>query len=113
MLRSRRFYSVVSMVGCLCMIFSILMLFNGISFAGSHEKLMTEGKININTADQEELIQLKRIGPSLAERIIAYREEHGPFMKPEDILNVRGIGPKFWEANKDMITTGEKEAKVK
>ena len=60
--------------------------------------------ININTASQGDLVKLKRIGPVIAGRIIEYREKHGPFQKPEDIMKVRGIGPKTWEDNKDLIT---------
>ena len=60
-------------------------------------------KININTAAKEELMQLKSIGPKYAERIINYREEQGPFKKPEDIKNVKGIGEKTWEAIKNII----------
>ena len=60
-------------------------------------------KVNLNTASVEELMQLKRIGPKLAARIVEYRENNGPFKKPEDIMKVKGIGPKTWELNKDRI----------
>jgi competence protein ComEA len=60
-------------------------------------------KININKATVEELCALKRIGPSHAQRIIDYREQNGPFEKPEDIMKVRGIGLKTFEANKEII----------
>ncbi len=59
--------------------------------------------ININTATNEELCKLKGVGTKIADRIIKYREEKGPFEKPEDIQNVKGIGQKTWEANKDQI----------
>jgi competence protein ComEA len=62
-----------------------------------------ENKININTATLEELIQLKRIGPKYAQRIIEFREKNGPFEKVEDIMKVSGIGEKTLEANKDRI----------
>jgi competence protein ComEA len=62
------------------------------------------GKININTASVEELIKLNRIGPKYAERIVQYRETNGPFVNVEDIVMVKGIGPKTLEANKDVIT---------
>ena len=60
--------------------------------------------ININTALTEELVQLKGIGPKKAMAIAEYRERHGPFKMPEDLMKVPGIGPKTFEANKDRIT---------
>ncbi len=51
------------------------------------------GIIYINTASVEELDRLPRIGVAIAERIIAYREEHGPFLSLDDLANVSGIGP--------------------
>ena len=61
-------------------------------------------KININEASVAELTQLKRVGPKIAKRIVEYRENHGPFVQPEDIMNVKGIGPKTFKLNKDRIT---------
>jgi competence protein ComEA len=63
----------------------------------------TTGKVNINTATVEELTQLDRVGTQYAKRIVAYREANGLFASPQDILNVKGIGQKTWEANKDRI----------
>jgi len=62
-----------------------------------------QGKININTATVEELVQLDRVGPRYAEKIIAFRQENGPFKTPEDIMLVAGIGQKTFELNKDRI----------
>lgn len=62
------------------------------------------GKININTAPVEELVKLNRIGPKYAERIVQYRETNGPFVKVEDIVMVKGIGPKTLDINKDVMT---------
>ena len=66
--------------------------------------LMAAEKINLNTATLEELMTLDRIGPKYAQRIIDYRETNGPFEQIEDIMEVKGIGPKTFEANKDKIT---------
>jgi competence protein ComEA len=61
-------------------------------------------KININEASIAELTQLKRIGPKIGKRIVEYRENYGPFVKTEDIMKVKGIGPKIFKLNKDRIT---------
>jgi comEA protein len=68
-------------------------------------------KININTATIDELTQIPRVGPKTAEKIIKYREEHGPFKTIEDIMNVKGIGPKTFAKIKHMITVGGPEEK--
>jgi competence protein ComEA len=59
-------------------------------------------KVNINTADKEQLMTLKHIGDALADRIIEYRNQQ-PFEAPEDIMKVKGIAEKAFEANKDRI----------
>ncbi|MGD8717184.1 MAG: helix-hairpin-helix domain-containing protein [Candidatus Zixiibacteriota bacterium] len=60
--------------------------------------------INVNEADAEELCTLPGVGPCYAERIVAYREEHGPFERPEDLAAVRGIGPATVEKLRPHIT---------
>ena len=62
--------------------------------------------IDINVATQQELETLPGIGPSLAQAIIDYRNEFGPFFSIEDIMFVDGIGPDTFEAIKDLITVG-------
>ncbi|MBU4426598.1 MAG: helix-hairpin-helix domain-containing protein [Desulfobacterales bacterium] len=83
----------------LCIVVAVMMALVSVSLAQEAEK------ININKASAAELAQLKRIGPKLSERIVEYREKHGPFERPEDIMQVKGIGPKTFELNKDRITT--------
>lgn len=60
-------------------------------------------KVNINTAVQAELEKLPGVGPSTAQKIMAYRQEKGKFQKPEDLKKVTGIGDKKYEKLKDHI----------
>jgi competence protein ComEA len=69
--------------------------------------LMAAEKINLNTATLDELMTLERIGPKHAQAIIDYRQTYGSFEKIEDIMKVKGIGPKTFEANKDKLAVGE------
>jgi competence protein ComEA len=62
--------------------------------------------ININFASQAELESLPGIGPTTAQKIIQYREQNGPFLTTEDVINVPGIGPGTYERIKDLITVG-------
>jgi competence protein ComEA len=82
----------------LCIALAMVMAFGIPSWAGD------QGKINLNKATVAELTQLKGIGTQYAERIVEFREKNGPFKKPEDILNVQGIGQKTFDKNKDRIT---------
>ena len=52
------------------------------------------GRIDPNRAGVPELVRLPGIGPSLAARIVADRDQRGPFSTPEALTRVRGIGPK-------------------
>ncbi len=88
----------------------ILFIIFGSLFAQQSNRQGSSGspqaKININTASLEELQTLPRIGPAIAQRIIDYRKEHGPFKKIEDLLKVQGIGERVFEQIKDRITVG-------
>lgn len=55
-------------------------------------------RIDVNRAPPEQLDRLPRVGPALAERIVAYRESAGPFRSVEDLNRVSGIGPALLEA---------------
>lgn len=60
--------------------------------------------VNINTADETQLMTLVGIGPSKAKSILSYRDEHGQFSAIEDLKEVTGIGDRTFENIKDFIT---------
>lgn len=66
----------------------------------------TTGKININTASAEELTQLPGIGTTYAERIVEHREKYGPFLRIDEIKNIKGISDSRYEKIKNYITVG-------
>lgn len=62
------------------------------------------GKVNINTADAATLETLPRVGPAMAERIIAWRETNGRFSAVEELKSVTGIGDKTFSALSELVT---------
>lgn len=59
--------------------------------------------INVNEATAAQLQRLPGIGPVMAQRIVAYRDMHGRFVRVEDLIKVRGIGPKTLAKMKKYI----------
>ena len=68
-----------------------------------HVSQVQDDKVHINTAGIEELMKLPDVGQARAEAIISYREEHGAFVSPEDIMKVSGIKTALFEKMKDNI----------
>ena len=60
--------------------------------------------VNINSAGQSELERLPGIGPSLAKKILDFRQKNGQFKNPNDLMAVPGIGEKKFEQLKSLIT---------
>ena len=72
---------------------------------------MAADSVDINSADAEALMKiLKGVGPDKASAIIAYREKHGPFKNADELAQVKGIGKKLVEMNREVIIVGEAEA---
>lgn len=60
-------------------------------------------RVNINTADVKELMKLEGVGRRVAEKIVEYRDTHGPFKKPDELRKVEGVGDSLWERNRTRI----------
>ena len=72
----------------------------------TEEPMVISFPISINEADKEEIMALPGIGEVLADRIIEFRNAHGDFSSPEELLNVEGVGKKRLEEIMDLITVG-------
>ena len=59
---------------------------------------------HINTASAEELSELKGVGKTKAEAIVAHRNEHGEFSKVEDLTQVKGIGESILKSNRPLLS---------
>jgi competence protein ComEA len=88
----------------------------GAALAGQSEEKASstsELRVDINHADVKELSKLPGIGEQVAKRIVAYREENGPFEKAEELMNVRGIGEKSFLKLQSHVTLGSDKDKRK
>ncbi|MCB1035483.1 MAG: helix-hairpin-helix domain-containing protein, partial [Acidobacteria bacterium] len=73
-----------------------------------------DGKVNVNQASADQLTMLPRVGPAIAERILEFRKENGPFKNVDDLLLVRGIGEKTLDLMKPYVSlSGETTLKEK
>lgn len=89
------------MLTAIVMVMSLVFCFSGQLWAGE------AGQVNINTASAEELATLKKVGLKTANRIIEYRSSVSMFKAPAEVMNVKGIGEKIYELNKDRIVVGD------
>ena len=69
-------------------------------------ELLPGEKLDLNTATAAQLQLLPGIGEKLSAAIVAWREEHGPFQKVEELLQVPGIGEKRLAEIRDLVTAG-------
>lgn len=63
--------------------------------------------VNLNTASLQELMALPGIGETLAGRIVAYREENGPFLRADQVMAISGIGPGTYEKLRSHVRVRE------
>ena len=62
------------------------------------------GKVNINSATESDFENLPGIGPVLAQKIVDYRDQHGPFRSIQDLMKVSGIGQKKFDSLQAYVT---------
>jgi competence ComEA-like helix-hairpin-helix protein len=85
-------------------------LFVGLIFAASLDagKKKTPAKpVNLNTANSEELQQVPGIGPATADKILQMRKSYGAFKSVDDLLAIRGLGPKRLDKMRKYLTVGK------
>ena len=70
---------------------------------GSAKTAKADSKVNINEASRAQLMKLSGIGPGTADRIIEYRQTHGPFRRVQDLEKVEGVGKGVIERNEGRI----------
>ncbi len=71
----------------------------------AEQQILLGQGIDINTASPESLAALPHIGPALAERIVAERNDHGPFQTPQELRRVKGVGAKTLEKILPFVRT--------
>ncbi len=69
-------------------------------------------RVDLNQADHAQLLQVSGIGDRTADKIEAYRQEHGDFRSPEELTRVRGIGPATYQKMSDWVTVRPETSKA-
>ena len=82
-----------------------LIVFFGCVFLGSTLSFSGDSQLNLNTATAQELEALPGVGPELAQRILDYRTQHGPFKNVEGLTKVKGIAEGKLAKIRDKVTT--------
>lgn len=86
----------------------VCLLFGAGAFA---KKKPPAQPVNINAATSEELQLVPGIGPSTAEKILQMRKSYGPFKSVDDLLAIRGLGPKRLEKMRKYLVAGKPNSK--
>ena len=79
----------------------------GASAAEKEAQASPDAPVDLNKASTEALIGIPGIGKVMAERIVAWRDEHGPFRRVEDLMKVKGVGEKTFEKLRPYVKVGK------
>jgi len=85
-------------------VWSFIVVLFGPVFAAVQPQPAEKSLININTADAKQLESLPRVGPKMAARILEYRKANGSFKRIQDLMKVKGVGPKIFEKLQNLIS---------
>src|SRR5882724_170906 len=92
-----------------CFLLTVLLLFSAVSATATTKKPPVQ-PININAANFEQLQEVPGIGPATADKILQMRKSYGPFKSVDDLLAIRGIGPKRLEKMRKYLVAGKSGA---
>lgn len=79
----------------------------GATAAEKQPQASPDTPVDLNKATTEALVSVPGIGKVMAERIVAWREEHGPFRRVEDLMKVKGVGEKTFEKLRPYVKVGK------
>jgi comEA protein len=91
-------------------LYFLALIFFPLSLETFAKKKAPEKPVNINTASAEELQAVPGIGPVTAEKILHMRKSYGTFKSVDDLLAIRGLGPKRLEKMRKYLTVGKPAA---
>tara|TARA_B100000315_G_C14530551_1_gene565936 strand:- start:228 stop:560 length:333 start_codon:yes stop_codon:yes gene_type:complete len=100
---------VLLFIGILILVGSFVKFLNKIPQSVEPSKIISQKiLIDVNQDSQKDLEKLPGVGGAIAQRIISYREQSGPFLSVEDLKKVKGIGDKKIQSIKDKVTFSDK-----
>lgn len=79
--------------------------------SGAASKSDTALPVDLNTASADELAEVPGIGPTMAQRIVDWREQNGPFERVEDLMKVKGIGEKSIEKLRPYVKVSKAKSR--
>lgn len=94
----------------LCCVMLVSLAGTGFAAQSSHDPqghgAQTAPKLDLNKADQHKLQVLPNVGPTVAKRIIQYRQQHGDFKSVKQLKNIKGVGQKTLQDLKQLVRVG-------
>lgn len=100
---------VLLFIGVLILVGSFAKFLNKIPQGGEPPQIISQKiLIDVNQASGKDLEKLPGVGRAIAQRIISYRKQFGPFLSVEDLKKVKGIGDKKIQSMKDKVTFSNK-----